>query len=476
MVRKACQPPFTPRAVRVRGARRRGPVSRRRCRGLAPAPRHRHLRRSTTRAVAGSASRASASRPAEPPGSRSLCSTRPPPSLSSFCLYSWPTGSKSPPPPAAGDIKDLFSLSGATEPTEDVPVVFPQAASPTDLFFDGLRGALRHQVGDASLLPSWPSAPAVRVVVIDSTPDAAHGQIPEGESRHGDTLAHLIEDVVCDSGQCVAEVTTALALPWTDRGGAGPQRRTHRHASDVARAVARALARWQHDQATDPSSTPPHLLLNMSIGWEHTPGSPTASCRSSTRWGLRRGPCWGSCNTPRPRERSSSPPPVTIPAGRPLPRAPVPWSLPGPDADRRPAAAAPRRGLRRRLPGCSARDHASLRRHRARRPRPRRRRVGPERFHPGPAHRLVGLGGGGVRGQRGGLGPGAGLRAGAGHRGRLRRRYQAGPERRLPDVPGRGLPRAPGLGVRGAGRRRRSRGAARRRRRTARAAPTSKPV
>ncbi|APR76607.1 Hypothetical protein A7982_01954 [Minicystis rosea] len=194
------------------------------------------------------------------------------PVLSSFCLYSWPTGPKSPPPPTAGDIKDLFSLSGAAELTEDVPVVFPQASSPTDLFAEGLRKAFRLQVGDASLLPSAPAAPAVRVVVIDSTPDAAHGQIPEGESRHGDTLAHLIEDVVCDSGQCVAEVTTTLALPWLDRGVPGLHGGHIGTLSDVARAVARALSRWQHDMATAPFSTPPHLVLNMSIGWEHTPG------------------------------------------------------------------------------------------------------------------------------------------------------------------------------------------------------------
>lgn len=99
----------------------------------------------------------------------------------------------------------------------------------------GLRTTLRAQVGDASLLPSMPARPGVRIAVIDSAPDATSGHIQPGVSRHGDTLAHLIGDLVCQADsmgvrRCAAEVTTVLALPWIERGRAGVERWVHRHA------------------------------------------------------------------------------------------------------------------------------------------------------------------------------------------------------------------------------------------------------
>jgi hypothetical protein len=160
-----------------------------------------------------------------------------------------------------------------------VPVVFPSAAfSPEEVaVFAALRGSLRAQVGDASLLPSSPSSATVRVVVIDTAPTASAGHIHPGASRHGDTLAHLIEDLVCQPAvdgrgpACAAEVTTELALPWLTRtgvlGGSGGYLGT---LSDLARAIERAVVRWQADRHTRAASTPPRLLLNLSVGWEDT--------------------------------------------------------------------------------------------------------------------------------------------------------------------------------------------------------------
>lgn len=189
--------------------------------------------------------------------------------LAELCAYTWmASGGVALPRPA--DLAALFAASGSLDITEDVPVVV-QSASPEELaFLTGLRQALRARVGDASLLPSV-SSPRVRVVVIDSAPDAPHGQIHAGTSRHGDTLAHLIEDIVCVPGGpapvCAAEVTSVLALD----GGIGTL-------TQLARAIERAVSTWEHDGKTT-RSAPSRLLLNLSLGWEDAPG--IADCSTS---------------------------------------------------------------------------------------------------------------------------------------------------------------------------------------------------
>lgn len=199
-----------------------------------------------------------------------------PQGVANLCLYLW----LSPPPgnpPTPTQVAALFSASHATDLTEDVPVVFPSAAfTPEEqAMIDGLRGALRAQVGTAALVANLPATPAARIVVIDSAPDAAAGHIVPGASRHGDTLAHLIEDIVCvqgaDGRRCAAEVTTALALPLTAPGIVGPSGGHVGTLSDLARAIERALLTWQADRNSK-SGAPPRLVLNLSLGWEHTPG------------------------------------------------------------------------------------------------------------------------------------------------------------------------------------------------------------
>jgi hypothetical protein len=196
-----------------------------------------------------------------------------PPALAQLCVYTWQL---SQPLPTPADVAALFNASLAVDLVEDVPVVFPSAPfSPVEqAFLLGLRNALSAQVGTAALLPSLPATPAVRIVVIDSAPDAAVGRIHPGESRHGDTLAHLIEDIVCipskQGRQCAAEVTTALALPLVAPGAVGKRGGHVGRLSDLAGAIERAFETWQNDRSVAPSTTPAALLLNLSIGWEHT--------------------------------------------------------------------------------------------------------------------------------------------------------------------------------------------------------------
>jgi hypothetical protein len=176
--------------------------------------------------------------------------------------------------PTSDQISKLVSVSGAQNLTEDVPVLFATSSTEEATFLISLRTAFRTQVGDASLLPQVPQTPAARIVVIDSAPDAPSGRIVPGVSRHGDTLAHLIEDIVCQpSGRpCAAEVTTALALPWIARGVPGPSGGYIGAPADIARAITRAVEQWQVDRIKAPVSTPQRLILNLSLGWEDTPG------------------------------------------------------------------------------------------------------------------------------------------------------------------------------------------------------------
>src|SRR3954452_6338236 len=92
---------------------------------------------------------------------------QPPPDLAGFCLYTWTGRLETPPTP--DQVRQLFAVSGAQGLTEDAPVLYPAGFTAEQVaLFTGLRGALRAQVGDASLLPSMPATPAVRIVVIDS--------------------------------------------------------------------------------------------------------------------------------------------------------------------------------------------------------------------------------------------------------------------------------------------------------------------
>lgn len=211
---------------------------------------------------------------------RPLFSMLTPPGGDVLCLYTW---NRWPVRPGSADIDELMLDSRAAQMTEDVPVVVPQARgawSPEEEgLFEGLRASLLARVGGVSLLPGIPEVPVARVVVIDSAADAAHGQITPGEgTRHGDTLAHLIEDLVClpevlgSPRRCAAEVTTALALPWVASGTGRPAGGHVGTPGDLVEAIQRAIVKWKDDFAVKPRTTPQRLILNLSLGWEHTFG------------------------------------------------------------------------------------------------------------------------------------------------------------------------------------------------------------
>lgn len=162
--------------------------------------------------------------------------------------------------------------SSVTELAEDCPVIVPQAATSTAAPYDeplalSLRAGLQEQVGtvDRVDLRRTPDAAPVRVVVIDSAPDALPaGPIVVGNDRHGDTLAGIIGDITCGAEGCAALVGSALALPWLDEATFTSAGGHVGRPSDLARAL------WQAHLTAE--GQPERLILNLSLGWEDAPG------------------------------------------------------------------------------------------------------------------------------------------------------------------------------------------------------------
>jgi hypothetical protein len=116
--------------------------------------------------------------------------------------------------------------------------------------------------------------PGVRLAFLDTQPTG--GVVPREwwHSRHGYTLAHLAQHLVCapeGSDHCAAQITTQLALPimdfheksrhltWidVDRGGLlGLQ-------SHLAQAIVSEVNSWQ-----DEPGHARHLVLNLSTAWD----------------------------------------------------------------------------------------------------------------------------------------------------------------------------------------------------------------
>lgn len=160
-------------------------------------------------------------------------------------------------------------LTGIDDLGEDCPVAVPQALASFDAAVAGsLRGSLRAQVGTVDtvgLKPPGEDATPVRVVVVDTAPDALlTAPIVPGLDRHGDTLAGLISDIACGSAGCTADVDTALGLPWLDKVTWTPEGGHVGRLSDVAKAI------WRAFQAAEGARE--RLILNLSLGWEDAPG------------------------------------------------------------------------------------------------------------------------------------------------------------------------------------------------------------
>lgn len=209
-----------------------------------------------------------------------------PASLAQYCRYTWNGGARKPPDAAA--LSALFAA--ATSLGQDEPVVYPLNAAARESFSYGLRNALVQQVGGFSILAPPPGSLGVRVVVIDSAPDSPHGAIAMGTNRHGDTLAHLVEDLVCEPlvctgactptqlamRRCASQVTTMLALPWTSGTTYSSSGGSLGTLGDLATAIARSVEDWQN---WGPQR---RVIMNLSVGWEHHDDLATCSTSATS--------------------------------------------------------------------------------------------------------------------------------------------------------------------------------------------------
>lgn len=129
------------------------------------------------------------------------------------------------------------------------------------------RTSLHAQAGGLAALPLPPPS-ATRVVMIDTDPDRFSG-VPEAcPSSHGCTLAHIAKDLLCPQrgqGPCAGEVGWAEGLAHAVPGSSS----RFGYPSDVAAAMLRAYDAWRTQLiSSSPSAAPPHLILNLSLGWE----------------------------------------------------------------------------------------------------------------------------------------------------------------------------------------------------------------
>lgn len=159
---------------------------------------------------------------------------------------------------------EMVPATGLKTITEECQHVYPLAALPPALA-ESFRGALHAQAGGLAKLETAPPK-STRIVAIDTDPDLFNGLPETCADSHGCTMAHLAKDFLCplrSGGTCAGEVGWAQGLPHTLPNGGGQ----YGYPSEVAAAVLRAF----HDFRTallDGAPVPPHLVLNLSIGWE----------------------------------------------------------------------------------------------------------------------------------------------------------------------------------------------------------------
>lgn len=214
----------------------------------------------------------------------------PPPTLARYCVYEW-TGARvnggatqclpyGPGGPGDDEIDMLEAVVGAgVELGEDcidtAPLGFEEDAA------DWARKELFQRAGGVDFLAPSPVDPTlprpVRLVAADTSPDAFAGGIAVGQSRHGDTVAHVARDLACPDGEaapCAAHVTTALGLPRVDLANplttAPAQGGFFGTEGDLAQALERLVLAWR-DEITKGQGDP-RLVINLSVGWEEDSG------------------------------------------------------------------------------------------------------------------------------------------------------------------------------------------------------------
>lgn len=183
-----------------------------------------------------------------------------PDGLARTCIYTRATNA------ASADMcaieAELVPPAGLESLTEECQRVYPFGIE-EDLATT-FRSALHAQSGGVRSFDPAPRS-ASRVVAADTDPDLFNGSPQTCADSHGCTMAHVAKDMLCpqrDGGPCGGEVGWALALPHTSQGV------RHGYPSELAAAALGAFNAWRTDMKTPGTPVPPHLVLNMSLGWE----------------------------------------------------------------------------------------------------------------------------------------------------------------------------------------------------------------
>src|SRR4029077_11974147 len=183
--------------------------------------------------------------------------------LDRFCVYTPKAGSNRPfvAPPGLTAARDRLSISSSSSSSSPDVVEGSPLTSNSNAVEGLLAQEFRDQTG--SLPSPLPGPPNVQIIFVDSQPDGSLPNKPPQGSRHGFTVAHLAQELVCD-GHCAAPVAAQRALNFDDPGQTAGPLSGHKGGSigtitDLGNAIIAAV----HQRAPGKN-----LILNLSIGWD----------------------------------------------------------------------------------------------------------------------------------------------------------------------------------------------------------------
>ncbi len=187
--------------------------------------------------------------------------------LPRFCTYVWPNTATA--GPTATDFDQLLSDRGLHGAVRRCNVVSAAGQTLAETNREVMFRELRFQVGDTDL-PFLNQTPGVRLAILDTFPTGKFSPAPTANCSfgHGHAIARIAQELTCDGtagnfGLCAAEITTRLALPKKvpdsdDCGRYGTP-------IDLATAILAEVQLWNPEAKPDLT---PHLILNLSVGWD----------------------------------------------------------------------------------------------------------------------------------------------------------------------------------------------------------------
>lgn len=181
-----------------------------------------------------------------------------PAGLAPFCLYESRSG-------APAELERLVARRKLAAVAPDHMAVGPSANELKRAVWEELRDHFLEQAGDVDLPFGQGIPPRLAFADTGPTDDVAPEDGWNDNSPHGYSLVNMAKDLLCDpAGNCLARVTSRLALPHTDLS---PDRHPGRGGfigtlGELAVAVRREVHEWKTAAAGEP------LIVNLSLGWD----------------------------------------------------------------------------------------------------------------------------------------------------------------------------------------------------------------